>query len=91
MRLLSQKWLITLNKKYLAFECSGASGLFFVGKGRRINAIAANGLVLEMNSETGEVTKEFKVSKKPISSVAHSTGLYPTYVLYFFFTLSTYI
>lgn len=52
---------------------SGASGLFFVGKGRRINAIAANGLVLEMNSETGEVTKEFKVSKKPISSVAHST------------------
>lgn len=52
---------------------SGATGLFFVGKGRRINAVAANGLVLEMNSETGEVNKEFKVSKKPISSVAHST------------------
>lgn len=52
---------------------SGAAGLFFVGKGRRIHAVAANGLVLEMNSETGEVIKEFKVSKKPISSVAHST------------------
>ncbi|XP_055827624.1 uncharacterized protein LOC129895872 isoform X2 [Solanum dulcamara] len=52
---------------------SGAAGLFFVGKGRRINAVAVNGLVLEINSETGEVIKEFKVSKKPISSVAHST------------------
>ncbi|XP_004235970.1 uncharacterized protein [Solanum lycopersicum] len=52
---------------------SGAAGLFFVGKGRRVNAVAANGLVLEMNSETGEVNKEFKVSKKSISSVAHST------------------
>ncbi|MCD9560381.1 hypothetical protein HAX54_019007 [Datura stramonium] len=52
---------------------SGATGLFFVGKGRRIHAVAANGLVFEMNSETGEVIKEFKVSKKPISSVAHST------------------
>ncbi|KAK6795489.1 hypothetical protein RDI58_008942 [Solanum bulbocastanum] len=52
---------------------SGAIGLFFVGKGRRINGVAANGLVLEMDSETGEVNKEFKVSKKSISSVAHST------------------
>ncbi|KAK4362212.1 hypothetical protein RND71_017453 [Anisodus tanguticus] len=53
---------------------SGTTGLFFVGKGRRIHAVAANGLVFEMNSETGEVIKEFKVSKKPISSVAHSTA-----------------
>ncbi|XP_060205112.1 uncharacterized protein LOC132632970 [Lycium barbarum] len=52
---------------------SGAAGLSFVGKGRRIHAVAANGLVFEMNSETGEVIKEFKVSKKPISSAAHST------------------
>ncbi|KAJ8536244.1 hypothetical protein K7X08_034645 [Anisodus acutangulus] len=52
---------------------SGATGLFFAGKGRRIHAVAANGLVFEMNSETGEVIKEFRVSKKPISSVAHST------------------
>ncbi|KAK4350266.1 hypothetical protein RND71_029579 [Anisodus tanguticus] len=52
---------------------SGATGLFFAGEGRRIHAVAANGLVFEMNSETGEVIKEFKVSKKPISSVAHST------------------
>ncbi|KAJ8553645.1 hypothetical protein K7X08_024323 [Anisodus acutangulus] len=52
---------------------SGTTGLFFVGKGRRIHAVAANGLVFEMNSEIGEVIKEFKVSKKPISSVAHST------------------
>ncbi|KAM3269069.1 WD repeat-containing protein 43 isoform X1 [Capsicum chacoense] len=52
---------------------SGAAGLFFVGKGRRIHAVAANGLVFEMNSKTGEVIKEFKGSKKPISAVAHST------------------
>lgn len=86
-----QKGVKSVNKKYLAFECSGAAGLFFVGKGRRINAVAVNGLVLEINSETGEVIQEFKVSKKPISSVAHSTGLYPTYVLNFFFTLNTFI
>lgn len=81
MPLFSPKTSKSVNEKYLAFECSGAAGLFFVGKGRRVNAVAANGLVLEMNSETGEVNKEFKVSKKSISSVAHSTGLYPTYVL----------
>ncbi|KAF3661126.1 putative WD repeat-containing protein 43-like isoform X2 [Capsicum annuum] len=53
---------------------SGAASLFFVGKGRRIHAVAANGLVFEMNSKTGEVIKEFKGSKKPISLVAHSTN-----------------
>ncbi|XP_016459035.1 uncharacterized protein LOC107782652 isoform X2 [Nicotiana tabacum] len=52
---------------------SGAAGLFFVDKARKIHAVAANGLVFEMNSDTGEVIKEFKVSKKPFSSVAHST------------------
>lgn len=46
----------------------GIINLSFANEGRRLRAVGANGIASEMNSETGEIIKELKLSKKSISS-----------------------
>ncbi|KAM7480376.1 hypothetical protein LguiA_028589 [Lonicera macranthoides] len=46
----------------------GIAGLSFGNKGRRLYTVGSNGMVSEIKSGTGEVIKEFKLSKKSISS-----------------------
>lgn len=54
----------------------GVCGLSFANKGRLLHVVGHNGMASEINIKTGEVLKEFKISKKPISSLAFSHGEY---------------
>ncbi|CAJ1951243.1 unnamed protein product [Sphenostylis stenocarpa] len=47
-------------------------GLSFANKGRVLRIVGHNGMAREVNTETGELIKEFKVSKKSITSLAFS-------------------
>ncbi|QCE02094.1 WD repeat-containing protein 43 [Vigna unguiculata] len=47
-------------------------GLSFANKGRVLRIVGRNGMAYEVNSETGQLLKEFKVSKKSITSLAFS-------------------
>ena len=49
-------------------------GLSFANKGRVLRIVGRNGMAYEVNSETGQLLKEFKVSKKSITSLAFSHG-----------------
>ncbi|XP_058728938.1 uncharacterized protein LOC131601184 isoform X2 [Vicia villosa] len=51
---------------------SGICGLSFSKKGQLLCVVGHDGKAYEINSETGELLKEFKVSKKSISSLAFS-------------------
>ncbi|GKE88425.1 small-subunit processome, Utp12, partial [Tanacetum coccineum] len=44
------------------------AALSFANKGRKLCVISTDGTTCEMNSETGELLKEIKISKKYISS-----------------------
>ncbi|CAH1442569.1 unnamed protein product [Lactuca virosa] len=47
---------------------SRIAAISFANKGRKLCAISTDGTTCEMNSETGELLKEMKISKKHISS-----------------------
>ncbi|KAI5392521.1 uncharacterized protein LOC127107611 isoform X2 [Lathyrus oleraceus] len=51
---------------------SGICGLSFAKKGQLLCVVGHDGKAYEINSETGELLKEFRVSKKSISSLAFS-------------------
>lgn len=55
---------------------SGICGLSFAKKGQLLCVVGHDGKAYEINSETGELLKEFRVSKKSISSLAFSHGVY---------------
>ncbi|KAK2974367.1 hypothetical protein RJ640_021223 [Escallonia rubra] len=55
-----------------ALHPGGIAGIYFANKGRRLHMIGTNGMVYELNPETGELVKEFRISKKSISSSALS-------------------
>lgn len=65
-----------MNKRQFSFYfiCSGIAGLSFANKGRRLYTVGSNGMASEIKSETGEVIKEFRLSKKSISSSVCSCG-----------------
>lgn len=50
----------------------GICGLSFAKKGQLLCVVGHDGKAYEFNSETGELLKEFKISKKSISSLAFS-------------------
>ncbi|KAK2378680.1 WD repeat-containing protein [Trifolium repens] len=50
----------------------GICGLSFAKKGQLLYVVGHSGKAYEINSETGELLKEFSISKKSISSVAFS-------------------
>ncbi|XP_031377519.1 WD repeat-containing protein 43 isoform X2 [Punica granatum] len=60
------KW--TSNESHL----SGLAGLSFVGGENSLYAVGTDGKVVLMNSENGEVIRNFKAAERPISSVAFS-------------------
>jgi len=51
-------------------------GLSFADKGCVLRIVGRNGMAYEVNTETGQLLKEFKVSKKSITSLAFSHGEY---------------
>lgn len=54
--------------------CSGLVGLAFANKGHSLYSVGINGMASQMNSVSGELIRELKASKKPISSLAFSSG-----------------
>ncbi|KAK9280845.1 hypothetical protein L1049_003735 [Liquidambar formosana] len=50
----------------------GIAGLSFANKGHSLYVVGTNRMASEINSETGEIIREFKASKRPISSLAFS-------------------
>ncbi|KAL0562022.1 hypothetical protein IC582_002470 [Cucumis melo] len=61
-------------KKWVSAGChpGGVIGLSFANEGRRLHTVGSNGMASEMDTETGNIIKEFKASKKSISSSAFS-------------------
>ncbi|THG06221.1 hypothetical protein TEA_019806 [Camellia sinensis var. sinensis] len=51
-------------------HAGGIAGLSFTNRGRILYTVGNDGVATEMNSETGEVVRQFKVSKTHISSSA---------------------
>ena len=49
-------------------------GLSFANKGRLLHIVGHNGVAYGVNTETGELLKEFKITKKSITSLAFSHG-----------------
>ena len=58
----------------------GISGISFANKGRILHVVGTNGMVSTLKSENGELIGEFKASKKPISSLAFSSGQYLSHI-----------
>lgn len=60
--------------KWVSAGChlGGVIGLSFADKGRRLRTVGSDGMASEMDTETGNIIKEFKASKKSISSSAFS-------------------
>lgn len=54
--------------------CSGLIGLTFVDGANSLYAVSAEGIVVHINSENGEIVRDFKVAERPISFVAFSYG-----------------
>ncbi|WVZ22147.1 hypothetical protein V8G54_000691 [Vigna mungo] len=50
-------------------------GLSFANKGHVLRIVGRNGMAYEVNTETGQLLKEFKVSKKSITSLAFSHAI----------------
>ncbi|KAL5161283.1 Methionine aminopeptidase 1A [Glycine soja] len=50
----------------------GICGLSFANKGRLLHIVGHNGVAYGVNTETGELLKEFKITKKSITSLAFS-------------------
>ncbi|KAI4355714.1 hypothetical protein L6164_004461 [Bauhinia variegata] len=59
-------------KKWTASYSSGVAGLSFANKGRVLRIVGLNGIASEFDAKTGELLKEFKTSKKPVSYLAFS-------------------
>lgn len=57
---------------FCCFPYSGFVGLSFTNRGRILHTVGNDGIASEMNSESGEVVRKFKVSKTRISSSASS-------------------
>ncbi|KAG5537595.1 hypothetical protein RHGRI_024895 [Rhododendron griersonianum] len=55
---------------FCCFPYSGIVGLSFTNRGRILHTVGNDGIASEMNSESGEVVRTFKVSKTHISSSA---------------------
>ncbi|KAE9616132.1 hypothetical protein Lal_00017705 [Lupinus albus] len=62
----------TGERKWTTSYPGGVCGLSFANKGPFLHVVGHKGAASEINIETGEVLKEFKISKKSISSVAFS-------------------
>ncbi|KAK7255280.1 hypothetical protein RIF29_28687 [Crotalaria pallida] len=62
----------TSERKWITSHPGGVCGLSFANKGRLLHVVGHKGMASEINIETGEVLKEFKISKKSISSLAFS-------------------
>ncbi|KAL3008417.1 hypothetical protein AAZX31_07G030800 [Glycine max] len=62
----------TGERKLTTSHPGGICGLSFANKGRLLRIVGHNGVAYEVNTETGEVLKEFKISKKSITSLAFS-------------------
>ena len=52
----------------------GICGLSFANKGCLLHIVGHNGVAYGVNTETGELLKEFKITKKSITSLAFSHG-----------------
>ncbi|XAR50575.1 hypothetical protein NMG60_11004930 [Bertholletia excelsa] len=52
------------------YHAGGIAGLSFTNRGRILHTVGNDGMASEIYSETGEVVRDFKVSKVPLSSVA---------------------
>ncbi|TXG69237.1 hypothetical protein EZV62_004172 [Acer yangbiense] len=66
--------VFTGERKWKSTGChpGGLAGLAFANKGRSLHVVGINGMVSELESQTGELLGEFKASKKSISSSAFS-------------------
>ncbi|OIW19882.1 hypothetical protein TanjilG_27273 [Lupinus angustifolius] len=62
----------TVERKWTTSHPGGVCGLSFANKGSILHVVGHKGMAYEINIETGEVSKEFKISKKSISSLAFS-------------------
>ncbi|KAK7349149.1 hypothetical protein VNO77_06287 [Canavalia gladiata] len=62
----------TGERKWTTNHPGGVCGLSFAQKGHLLRIAGQSGMAYEVNAETGELIKEFKVSKKSISSLAFS-------------------
>ncbi|XWS11837.1 hypothetical protein CRYUN_Cryun37aG0035400 [Craigia yunnanensis] len=62
------------DRKWKSTGCypGGIAGLSFTNKGHSLYVIGSNGKASEMNSENGELIREFKASKRSISSSTFS-------------------
>ncbi|KAL5758169.1 hypothetical protein ACOSP7_020780 [Xanthoceras sorbifolium] len=58
--------------KSTGHHTGGLAGLAFANKGRSLHVVGMNGMVSELESQTGELLGEFKASKKSISSSSFS-------------------
>lgn len=62
----------TGERKWTTNHVGEVCGLSFANKGRLVRIVGCNGMANEINTETGELLKEFRISKKSISSLAFS-------------------
>lgn len=62
----------TGERKLTASHPGGVCGLSFANKGRLLRIVGNNGMAYEVNTETGKLSKEFKISKKSITCLAFS-------------------
>ena len=64
------------DRKWKSTGCypGGIAGLSFTNKGHSLYVIGSNGKASEMNSENGDLIREFKASKRSISSLTYSQG-----------------
>ncbi|XWS20392.1 hypothetical protein CRYUN_Cryun31cG0097200 [Craigia yunnanensis] len=62
------------DRKWKSTGCypGGIAGLSFTNKGHSLYVIGSNGKASEMNSENGDLIREFKASKRSISSLTNS-------------------
>ncbi|KAL2338126.1 hypothetical protein Fmac_012572 [Flemingia macrophylla] len=59
-------------RKLTTSHPSRICGLSFANEGHLLRIVGHNGIAYEVNTETGELLKEFKISKKSITSLAFS-------------------
>ncbi|TKY64539.1 WD repeat-containing protein 43 [Spatholobus suberectus] len=62
----------TGERKLTTSHPGGICGLSFANKGCLLRIVGHNGMAYEVNTETGELLKEFKISKKSVTSLAFS-------------------
>ncbi|RZB98009.1 WD repeat-containing protein 43-like isoform X2 [Glycine soja] len=62
----------TGERKLTTSHPGGICGLSFANKGRLLRIVGHNGVAYGVNTETGELLKEFKITKKSITSLAFS-------------------